>query len=39
MTAVVGREFICAVQLVIGVDTHQDDHVAVAIDQQGVRLA
>ena len=39
MTAVVGREVMCAVQVVIGVDTHQDQHVAVAIDQQGVRLA
>ena len=39
MTAVAGREVICAVQVVIGVDTHQDQHVAVAIDQQGVRLA
>ena len=39
MTAVVGLEAICAVQLVVGVDTHQDEHVAVAIDQQGVRLA
>ncbi len=39
MTAVVGREVICAVHVVIGVDTHQDEHVAVAIDQQGVRLA
>ena len=38
MTAVVGREVICAVQVVIVVDTHQDEHVAVAIDQQGVRL-
>ena len=37
MTAVVGREVICAVQVVIGVDTHQDEHVAVAIDQQGLR--
>ena len=27
-----------AVQVVIGVDTHQDEHVAVAIDRQGVRL-
>ena len=25
-------------QLVVGVDTHQDEHVAVAIDRQGVRL-
>ncbi len=39
MTAVVGSEVLCAVQVVIGVDTHQDEHVAVAIDQQGVRLA
>ena len=39
MTAVVGCEVITAVQVVIGVDTHQDQHVAVAIDQQGVRLA
>ena len=39
MTAVVVREVICAVQVVIGVDTQQDEHVAVAIDQQGVRLA
>ena len=33
MTAVVGREVLCAVQVVIGVDTHQDEHVAVASDQ------
>ena len=39
MTAVVGREVITAVQVVVGVDTHQDQHVAVAIDQQGIRLA
>ena len=39
MTAVAGREVICAVQVVISVDTHQDEHLAVAIDQQGVRLA
>ena len=26
------------VQVVIGVDTHHDEHVAVAIDRQGVRL-
>ena len=38
MTAVAGREVICAVQVVAGVDTHQNQHVAVAIDQQGVRL-
>ena len=39
MTAVAGREVMYAVQVVIGVDTHQDEHVAVAIDHQGVRLA
>ena len=39
MTAVADREFMYAVQVVIGVDTHQDEHVAVAIDHQGVRLA
>ena len=27
-----------AVRVVVGVDTHQDEHVAVAIDGQGVRL-
>ena len=27
-----------AVQVIIGVDTHQEEHVAVAIDRQGVRL-
>ena len=39
MTAVVGREVVHASQVIIGVDTHQDEHVAVAIDQHGVRLA
>ena len=39
MTAAASRELIRAVQVVIGVDTHQDQHVAIAIDQQGVRLA
>ena len=38
MTGVVDREGSRAVQVVIGVDTHQDEHVAVAIDRQGVRL-
>ena len=39
MTGVVGHESSSHdVQVVIGVDTHQDRHVAVAIDQQGVRL-
>ena len=27
-----------AMEVVIGVDTHQEQHVAVAIDQRGVRL-
>ncbi len=27
-----------AVQVIIGVDTHKDQHVAVAIDERGVRL-
>ena len=39
MTVAVGRGVITAVQVVIGVDTHQDQHVAVAVDQQGVILA
>ena len=39
MTAVAGHEVIYGSQVVIGVDTHQDGHVAVAIDQQGVRPA
>ena len=39
MTAVADREVMYAVQVVIGVDTHQDEHVAFAIDHQGVRLA
>ena len=39
MSAVAGPKVIRAVQVVIGVDTHQYKHVAVAIDQQGVRLA
>ena len=38
MTEVGGGQVNRAVQVVIGVDTHQDEHVAVAIDQQGVRL-
>ena len=39
MTEVVGREGGPAAQVVIGVDTHQHQHVAVAIHRQGVRLA
>lgn len=39
MSAVTSPEVSRTVQVIIGVDTHQDKHVAVAIDQQGVRLA
>jgi len=39
MTAMVDRAGSHAVQVIIGVDTHRDTHVAVAVDQQGVRLA
>lgn len=39
MTGVAAHQGSRAVQLIIGIDTHQDRHVAVAIDQQGVRLA
>ena len=35
MTAVVGREGSHAVAVIIGVDTHKDEHVDVAVDQQG----
>ncbi len=35
MTAVVGRKVLTNVRVVIGVDTHQDQHVAVAIDHRG----
>lgn len=39
MTEVLGYEGSSRdVQVIIGVDTHQDQHVAVAIDRQGVRL-
>jgi transposase len=38
MTALIDREGSHAVQVIIGVDTHQDEHVAVAINEQGVRL-
>ena len=38
MTGGVGHEGSRGVELVVGVDTHQDEHVAVAIDRQGVRL-
>ena len=38
MTGVVGHKGSRGVELVVGVDTHQDEHVAVAVDRQGVRL-
>ena len=38
MTVTINLSGSPAVQVVIGVDTHQDEHVAVAIDRQGVRL-
>ena len=38
MTGGVGHKGSRGVELVVGVDTHQDEHVAVAIDRQGVRL-
>ena len=38
MTGVAVREDGSSFQVVVGVDTHQDKHVAVAIDQRGVRL-
>ena len=36
MTAADGGQVNRAVQVIIGGDTHQDEHVAVAIDGQGV---
>ena len=38
MIGVVDREGSHAVQIVIGAGTHRDQHVAVAIDRQGIRL-
>lgn len=38
MTALIACEGSRAVPVIIGVDTHQDEHVAVAINEQGVRL-
>ncbi|MCY4652258.1 MAG: transposase [Dehalococcoidia bacterium] len=38
MTGAVSRISSGAVQVIIGVDTHKDQHVAVAIDGRGVRL-
>ena len=39
MPEIVDHQGSPAAQVVIGVDTHQDQHVAVALDRQGVRLA
>ena len=39
MTALMGRQDTHVVGVIIGVDTHQDQHVAVVIDDQGVRLS
>lgn len=39
MTALMACQGSHAVRVIIGVDTHQDQHVAVAIDEQGVRLS
>ena len=38
MTGAVSHISSRAVQVIIGVDTHQDQHVAVALDGRGVRL-
>ena len=38
MTTVVNDKGSRGVQVVVGVDTHKDQHVAVAVDQLGVRL-
>ena len=38
MTEVVSSVSSRAVQVVIGVDTYRDQHVAAAIDKQGVRI-
>ncbi len=38
MTGAVSRISSRAVQVIIGVDTHKDQHVAVALDGRGVRL-
>ncbi len=38
MIGIAGYQSRHAVQVIVGVDTHRDQHVAVAIDRQGVRL-
>ena len=38
MTGVVSHQGSRGAEVVVGVDTHQDEHVAVAVDRQGVRL-
>ena len=39
MKGVVNREVICDVRVSIGVDTHQDEQVIIALNQEGVRSA
>ena len=39
MTAVVSHLSDRAIQVVVGIDTHQDQHVAVAVDQLGISLS
>ena len=38
MLEVAGHDSRTAMEVVIGVDTHQERHVAMVIDRQGVRL-
>ena len=38
MTSAVSHISSRAIQVVVGIDTHQDQHVAVAVDQLGIRL-
>ncbi len=39
MTRVADQEVVRSDQVIVGVDTHQNEHVAVAVDGHGVRLA
>ena len=38
MTSAVSHISSRAIQVIVGIDTHQDQHVAVAVDQLGIRL-
>ncbi len=38
MTVTADLDVSPGIQVTIGVDTHQEEHVAVAIDRRGVRL-